>query len=64
MDPDQAVVAAAALGAKRTVPIHFDGFDLNPYYRSIPEADRRFLAAAAEAGVETLAPEIGVAFQL
>jgi L-ascorbate metabolism protein UlaG (beta-lactamase superfamily) len=64
MDPDQAVVAAAALGAKRTVPIHFDGFDLDPYYRSIPDADRRFHAAAAKASVETLAPELGAAFEL
>lgn len=64
MDPDQAVVAAAALGAKRTVPIHFDGFDLNPYYRSVPEADGRFHAAAAKAGIETLAPEIGAVFEL
>jgi L-ascorbate metabolism protein UlaG (beta-lactamase superfamily) len=64
MDPDQAVVAAAALGAKRAVPIHFGGFDLDPFYRSIADADSRFLAAAAKVGVETLAPEIGVAFEL
>ncbi len=63
MDPDHAVVAAAALGATRTVPIHFDGFDLDPYYRSIPDADGRFHAAAANAGVETLAPEIGASFE-
>jgi L-ascorbate metabolism protein UlaG (beta-lactamase superfamily) len=64
MDPEQAAVAAAALGAERAVPIHFGGFDLDPYYRSLPEADGRFRAAAALAGVETLAPEIGAAFDL
>jgi L-ascorbate metabolism protein UlaG (beta-lactamase superfamily) len=64
MDPDQAVVAATALAAKRTVPIHFGGFDLDPYYRSIPDADRRFHAAAAKASAETLAPELGAAFKL
>jgi L-ascorbate metabolism protein UlaG (beta-lactamase superfamily) len=64
MDPDQAVVAAAALGAERTVPIHFDGFDLDPYYRSIPEANRRFHDTAAQAGVQTLAPAIGAVFEL
>jgi L-ascorbate metabolism protein UlaG (beta-lactamase superfamily) len=64
MDPDQAVVAAAALGAERAAPIHFDGFDLDPYYRSIPEANRRFHDAATRAGVRTLAPEIGAVFEL
>jgi L-ascorbate metabolism protein UlaG (beta-lactamase superfamily) len=64
MNPDQAAIAAAALGTKRAVPIHFGGFDLDPYYRSIPEADRRFRAAAANAGVETLAPKLGAVFEL
>lgn len=46
MTPEQAAVAAAALGARRAVPIHFGGFDLEPYYRSMPDARVRFTAAA------------------
>ncbi len=64
MDPDQAAIAAAALGTRRAVPIHFGGFDLDPYYRSIPDADDRFHAAAARAGIETLDPRLGAVFEL
>jgi L-ascorbate metabolism protein UlaG (beta-lactamase superfamily) len=46
MTPEQAAVAAAALRAQHAVPIHFDGFDLEPYYRSMPDALARFTGAA------------------
>jgi L-ascorbate metabolism protein UlaG (beta-lactamase superfamily) len=64
MNPEQAVAAATALGAERTVPIHYDGFDLDPYYRSIHDADDRFRRAAKSAGLETLALDVGESFAL
>jgi L-ascorbate metabolism protein UlaG (beta-lactamase superfamily) len=48
MTPEEAAVAAQALGASAAVPMHFGGFDLDPYYRSIPDALERFTAAAPE----------------
>jgi L-ascorbate metabolism protein UlaG (beta-lactamase superfamily) len=48
MTPEEAAVAARALGAHTAVPMHFGAFDLEPYYRSIPDALERFTAAAPE----------------
>jgi L-ascorbate metabolism protein UlaG (beta-lactamase superfamily) len=48
MTPEEAAVAARALGARRAVPIHFGAFDLEPFYRSIPDALERFTAATPE----------------
>jgi L-ascorbate metabolism protein UlaG (beta-lactamase superfamily) len=48
MTPEEAVVAARALRAQVAVPMHFGAFDLEPYYRSIPDALDRFVAAAGE----------------
>lgn len=51
MTPEQAVVAARALGAARVTPIHYGGFDLRSFYRSVPEALSRFATAAVAGGV-------------
>jgi L-ascorbate metabolism protein UlaG (beta-lactamase superfamily) len=48
MTPEEAAVAAQALSAQRAVPMHFGAFDLEPYYRSIPDALDRFLTAAGD----------------
>jgi L-ascorbate metabolism protein UlaG (beta-lactamase superfamily) len=48
MTPEEAAVAAKALSAARAVPMHFGAFDLDPYYRSIPDALERFLQAAGD----------------
>jgi L-ascorbate metabolism protein UlaG (beta-lactamase superfamily) len=64
MDPEQAVAAATALAARKTIPIHYDGFDLDPYYRSLADAAPRFLGAARTAGLEILQPRSGEAFEL
>jgi L-ascorbate metabolism protein UlaG (beta-lactamase superfamily) len=50
MTPEEAAVAARALGARRVVPMHYGAFDLDPYYRSIPDALERFSAAAGDLG--------------
>jgi L-ascorbate metabolism protein UlaG (beta-lactamase superfamily) len=46
MTAEDAVVAGRLLRAGVTVPIHFGGFDLEPYYRSAPDALERFVSAA------------------
>jgi L-ascorbate metabolism protein UlaG (beta-lactamase superfamily) len=60
MTPEQAAVAGRLLRAERVIPMHFDGFDLGPYYRSIPDALERFLAAADEQGIAATPPQMGV----
>jgi L-ascorbate metabolism protein UlaG (beta-lactamase superfamily) len=38
MTAEDAVIAGRLLGARVTVPTHFGGFDLEPFYRSAPDA--------------------------
>jgi L-ascorbate metabolism protein UlaG (beta-lactamase superfamily) len=64
MDPEQAVAAATALAARRTIPMHYGGFDLDPFYRSLPDASERFRAAAGRLGLATLEPAIGEDFEV
>ncbi len=61
MTPEEAAVAGRLLRAERVIPMHFGGFDLDPYYRSIPDALDRFLAAADRYGVTAAPAEIGAA---
>jgi L-ascorbate metabolism protein UlaG (beta-lactamase superfamily) len=47
MEPEQAAVAGDLLGARAVVPMHYDGYGVDPWYRPIDDAVRRFEAAAA-----------------
>jgi L-ascorbate metabolism protein UlaG (beta-lactamase superfamily) len=49
LDPEQAAVVGTLLRAGTVVPIHYDGFGIDPWYRPVPDARRRFLDAAASA---------------
>jgi L-ascorbate metabolism protein UlaG (beta-lactamase superfamily) len=62
MTPEHAAVAAAALQAGVAVPIHFGGYDFDPYYRPMGDEERRFVQAARARGVEalTLKPGQGI----
>ena len=64
MTAEQAAVAAAALGARMAVPIHFGGFDLEPFYRSDADALDRFVAAGPGHGVDVLRLEVGGALDV
>ncbi len=64
MTPEQAAIAARLVRARRVVPIHFGGFDLEPFYRSVPDALERFRAAAAEAGVDATPASIGASVEV
>ena len=59
LDAEQAVVAARVLGARVTVPIHYGAFDLEPFYRSDPDALERFTAAAQREGIATVPLGVG-----
>ena len=47
MEPEQAALAGELLRARTVVPIHFDGFAVEPWYRPVPTPPERFAAAAA-----------------
>jgi L-ascorbate metabolism protein UlaG (beta-lactamase superfamily) len=46
LDPEQAALAGELLGARTVVPMHYDGFSFDPWYRPVPRAEPRFLEAA------------------
>jgi L-ascorbate metabolism protein UlaG (beta-lactamase superfamily) len=47
MEPEQAALAGELLGARTVVPMHYDGFAVEPWYRPIADARERFEAASA-----------------
>ena len=47
MEPEQAALAGELLGAGTVVPIHYDGFAVDPWYRPVADARSRFEEAAA-----------------
>jgi L-ascorbate metabolism protein UlaG (beta-lactamase superfamily) len=64
MEPEQAALAGELLGAGTVVPIHYDGFEIEPWYRPVPEAAERFAAAAAGCSYEARVLESGESFEL
>jgi L-ascorbate metabolism protein UlaG (beta-lactamase superfamily) len=64
MTAAEAVVAAMALGARRAVPIHFGGFDFEPFYRSDTDALPRFLKDAERESVTAHPLELGGSLEL
>jgi L-ascorbate metabolism protein UlaG (beta-lactamase superfamily) len=63
MEPEQAALAAELLGAATVVPIHYDGFEIEPFYRPVSGAAERFLAAAAGRPYEPRVLEPGEGFE-
>jgi len=59
MEPEQAAVAGELLGAGTVVPIHYDGFEVEPWYRPVTDAAGRFAAAAAGRSYEARVLEPG-----
>ena len=53
LDPAQAAIAAAILGARQAVPIHAEGYELDGVYQPVADAAERFAAAAADRDVPT-----------
>jgi L-ascorbate metabolism protein UlaG (beta-lactamase superfamily) len=51
LDPAQAAIAAAILGARMAIPIHAEGYEIDGVYEPVPDAAERFAAAATGRGV-------------
>jgi L-ascorbate metabolism protein UlaG (beta-lactamase superfamily) len=64
LDPEQAAVAAELLGAHTVVPIHYDGYDVDPWYRPAPDCAARFEAAVESRPYETQVLEPGASVQV
>jgi L-ascorbate metabolism protein UlaG (beta-lactamase superfamily) len=64
MEPEQAALAGELLGAGTVVPMHYDGFEIEPWYRPVSEAAGRFAAAAAGPSYEARVLEPGESFEV
>lgn len=64
MEPEQAAFAGELLGARTVVPMHHDGFDIDPWYRGVSEAAGRFRAAATGRSYEARVLEPGESFEV
>ena len=63
MEPEQAALAGELLGARTVIPIHYDGYDIAPWYRPIEDARSRFEAAVADRPYEARLLELGECFE-
>jgi L-ascorbate metabolism protein UlaG (beta-lactamase superfamily) len=59
LEPEQAALAGELLQARTVVPIHYDGFAVEPFYRPVDDARARFEAAAAQRSYEARVLEPG-----
>ena len=59
LEPEQAAVVGELLGARMVVPIHHDGFAIDPWYRPVADALAKFQAAAADRPFQTRLLEPG-----
>ena len=59
MDPEQAALAGELLRAGTVVPMHYDGYELDPWYRPVADEAARFRAAAVDRSYEVRVLEPG-----
>lgn len=64
MTPEQAIAAGRALGAAHVVPIHYGGFDLEPFYRSLRSAETEFMERAVAIGQPATRLTVGETIEL
>jgi L-ascorbate metabolism protein UlaG (beta-lactamase superfamily) len=64
MEPEQAAIAGELLGARTVIPIHYDGFAIEPFYRPTADPLDRFEAAGAERSYDIRLLEPGESFEL
>jgi L-ascorbate metabolism protein UlaG (beta-lactamase superfamily) len=64
MEPEQAALAGDLVGAGTVVPIHYDGFGIEPWYRPASDSAGRFAAAAAGRSYDARVLEPGESFEL
>src|SRR5262249_31540859 len=63
LEPEQAALAAELLGARTVIPMHYDGFGIDPWYMPVDDPAARFEAAAAERPYEVRVLEPGESFE-
>lgn len=64
LDPAQAAIAAAILGARLAIPIHAEGYEIDGIYQPVPDAAQRFAAAAAERDVPVRVLDAGESIEI
>jgi L-ascorbate metabolism protein UlaG (beta-lactamase superfamily) len=64
LDPEQAAIATAILGARLAIPIHADGYEIEGIYEPVADAAERFAAAAAERDVPARILQTGETIEL
>ena len=64
MEPEQAAIAGDLLGAATVVPMHYGGYEIEPWYRPVADAGPRFEAASAGRSYETRVLGPGESFEL
>jgi L-ascorbate metabolism protein UlaG (beta-lactamase superfamily) len=64
LDPAQAAIAAGILGARQAIPIHAEGYEIDGIYQPVPDAAKRFAAAAAERDVPVRILDVGETIEI
>jgi L-ascorbate metabolism protein UlaG (beta-lactamase superfamily) len=64
LEPEQAAIAGELLGARTLVPIHYDGYAVEPWYRPVDDPVGRFEAATAGRPYEARLLEPGESLDL
>jgi L-ascorbate metabolism protein UlaG (beta-lactamase superfamily) len=59
LEPEQAALAGELLNARTLIPMHFDGFEIDPWYHPISDAAARFETATRERPYEARVLEPG-----
>ena len=64
MEPEQAALAGDLLGAGTVVPMHYDGYEIDPWYLPVAGEADRFSAAAAGRSFEARKLEPGESLEV
>jgi L-ascorbate metabolism protein UlaG (beta-lactamase superfamily) len=59
LEPEQAALAGELLNARTLIPMHYDGFEIDPWYQPISDAAARFETATRERPYEARVLEPG-----
>lgn len=63
MEPEQAAIAGELLGAATLIPMHYDGYAIDPWYRPVDGPVSRFEAATSGRPYEVRMLEAGESFE-
>jgi L-ascorbate metabolism protein UlaG (beta-lactamase superfamily) len=64
MEPEQAALAGELLNARTLIPMHYGGFEIDPWYQPISDAADRFETASRERSYEARVLEPGEGLEL